>query len=247
MAATVLAVIPARLNSKRFPNKVIHLYRGKPLLFYVYNEVRKARRIDRVVVATDNRQVQKTVAAFGGQVMLTSAHHRTGSDRVAEVMQKLGGDIIINVQADNFGLKASILDRTVEKLGVDNSIEFATLARRLTTDDELFDPHVVKVVVNGDGAALWFSRLPIPYLQKTGEKNIVKQFPFLAHIGVYFFRRQGLAKFARWKRSSLEKAESLEQLRILENSGKMTVLRTAMQAVSVDTPRDLKKLKRVYG
>ena len=247
MAPTVIAVIPARLNSKRFPSKVIYPYRGKPLLFYVYNEVRKARKIDRVVVATDSKQVQKAVAAFGGEAVLTSVRHRTGSDRVAEVMQKLGGDIFINVQADNFGLKAPVLDRTIERLASDSSIEFATLARRLDTDDELFDPHVVKVVVAGDGAALWFSRLPIPYLRKADNKNRVKQFPFLAHIGVYFFRSRGLAQFTQWKRSPLEKAESLEQLRILENSARMTVFKTAMRPVSVDTPQDLKKLKRVYG
>jgi 3-deoxy-manno-octulosonate cytidylyltransferase (CMP-KDO synthetase) len=247
MAAVVVAVIPARLNSRRFPNKVIYLYRDKPLLFYVYNEVRKAKKIDRIVVATDSKQVQKAVAAFGGEAVLTSTRHRTGSDRVAEVMQKLGGDIVINVQADNFGLKAPVLDRTIDRLTSDGSIEFATLARRLDMDDELLDPHVVKVVVAGDGAALWFSRLPIPYLQKADKKISVKQFPFLAHIGVYFFRSRGLAKFSRWKRSPLEKAESLEQLRILENGGKMTVFKTSMRPVSVDTPKDLKKLKRVYG
>jgi len=247
MAPTVIAVIPARLNSKRFPNKVIYPYRGKPLLFYVYNEVRKAKKIDRVVVATDSRQVQKAVAAFGGEAVLTSRHHHTGSDRVAEVMQKLGGDIVINVQADNFGLKAPVLDRTIERLASNGSIEFATLARRLDTDEELFDPHVVKVVVAGGGTALWFSRLPIPYLRKADKKNRVKQFLFLAHIGVYFFRSRGLARFTRWKRSPLEKAESLEQLRILENSARITVFKTAMRPVSIDTPQDLKKLKRVYG
>jgi 3-deoxy-manno-octulosonate cytidylyltransferase (CMP-KDO synthetase) len=247
MAPTVTAVIPARLNSRRFPNKVIYPYRGKPLLFYVYNEVHKAKRVDRVIVATDSRQVQKAVVAFGGEAMLTSARHRTGSDRVAEVTQKLGGDIVINVQADNFGLKASVLDRTIERLAGDSGTEFATLARRLDTDNELFDPHIVKVVVAGDGAALWFSRLPIPYLQGAGNKNRVKQFPFLAHIGVYFFRSWGLVRFARWKRSRLEKAESLEQLRILENGGRMIVFKTTMRSVSVDTPKDLKKLKRVYG
>lgn len=247
MAPIVVAVIPARLNSRRFPNKVVYPYRGKPLLFYVYNEVRKAKAIDRVLVATDSKQVQKAVEAFGGEAMLTSSRHRTGSDRVAEAMQRVGGDIIINVQADNYGLRAPVLDRTIKRLVDDSSIEFATLARRLNTEDELFNPNIVKVVIACDGSALWFSRYPIPYLQNADKKQRVKQYPFLAHVGVYFFRRRGLARFTRWKRSPLEKAESLEQLRILENGGEITVYKTSMQSVSVDAIQDLKKLKRVYG
>jgi len=247
MAPIVVAVIPARLNSRLFPNKVVYPYRGKPLLFYVYNEVRKAKAIDRVLVATDSKQVQKAVEAFGGEAMLTSSRHRTGSDRVAEAMQRVGGDIIINVQADNYGLRAPVLDRTIKRLVDDSSIEFATLARRLNTEDELFNPNIVKVVIACDGSALWFSRYPIPYLQNADEKKRVKQYPFLAHVGVYFFRRRGLARFTQWKRSPLEKAESLEQLRILENGGEITVYKTSMRSVSVDAPQDLKKLKRVYG
>jgi len=247
MAPTVIAVIPARLNSKRFSNKVIYPYQGKPLLFYVYNEARKARRIDRVIVASDSRQVLKAVTDFGGEALLTSSRHRTGSDRVAEVMQRVGGDIVVNIQADNLGLKARILDGTIKRLTSNPRIEFATLARRLDTDKELHSPNIVKVVVAADGTALWFSRSPIPYLQSADKKNKAELFPFLAHIGVYFFRRRGLERFTGWKRSPLEKAESLEQLRVLENGGKLTVFKTAMRSVSVDTPQDLKKLKRIYG
>jgi len=246
MAAKVVAVIPARLNSQRFPNKVIYPWQGKPLLFYVYNEARKAKNIDRVVVATDNKLVQKAVAPLGMEVVLTSSRHRTGSDRVAEVMAKISGDIIVNIQADNLGLKAPVLDRSIEKMIEDSSIGFATLARRLRTDEELFDPNVVKVVVAKDGWALWFSRYPIPYLRSAVEKNRAQQFHFLRHVGIYFFRRKALKRFAKWKRSSLERAESLEQLRILENGEPIKVFRTAMRSVSVDTAQDLKKLKGIY-
>lgn len=246
MAPKVVAVIPARLNSRRFPDKVIYPYRGKPLLFYVYNEVSKARNIDRAVVATDSKQVQKVVAPLGAEVILTSSHHRTGSDRVAEVMAKIGGDILVNIQADNLGLKAPVLDRTIEQLTKDSSIKFATLARRLETDEELFDPNVVKVVVAKDGTALWFSRFPIPYLRSAAEKNRAKQFQFLRHVGIYFFRSETLAQFAKWKRSSLEKAESLEQLRILENGETIKVFKTTMRSVSIDTPQDVKKLERGF-
>lgn len=225
---------------------MIYPYRGKPLLFYVYNEVSKARNIDRAVVATDSKQVQKVVAPLGAEVILTSSHHRTGSDRVAEVMAKIGGDILVNIQADNLGLKAPVLDRTIEQLTKDSSIKFATLARRLETDEELFDPNVVKVVVAKDGTALWFSRFPIPYLRSAAEKNRAKQFQFLRHVGIYFFRSETLAQFAKWKRSSLEKAESLEQLRILENGETIKVFKTTMRSVSIDTPQDVKKLERGF-
>jgi len=247
MPPKVIAVIPARCNSSRFPDKVIYPYRGKPLLFYVYQEVMRAKKINRAVVATDGKRVQKALAPWGVEVMLTSLRHRTGSDRAAEVMQRLGGDIIVNVQADNLGLKATVLDRAIERIMADRSVEYATLVRRLETDEELFDPNVVKVVVTGDGRALWFSRFPIPYLRHATNRNRAGQFRYWRHIGIYFFRRRGLERFARWKQTPLEKAESLEQLRILEHGGTIRVFKTTMRSVSIDTPRDLKKLGKVLG
>jgi 3-deoxy-manno-octulosonate cytidylyltransferase (CMP-KDO synthetase) len=242
----IVAVIPARLNSTRFPDKVIYPCRGKPLLYFVYNEAKKARRIDRVVVATDSQRVQKALEPFQAEVILTSSRHRTGSDRVAEAMVKTGGDIIVNIQADNLGLKAAGLDRVIEHMTADASIRFATLARRLETDEELFDPNVVKVVVTKDGRALWFSRFPIPYLRTTANEKRAKQFQFLRHIGIYFFRKEALEQFAKWRQSSLEKAESLEQLRILENGETIKVFKSTMSSVSIDTKEDLHKLARMY-
>ena len=151
MALVVVAVIPARLNSKRFPGKVIYPFCGQPLLSYIYKEVRKVRSINRVLVATDSKQVHQAVTAFGGEAILTSAHHRTGSDRVAEVMKKVRGDIIITVQDDNFGIKAALLDRALKRVISYTSGKFATVARWLDSVDELRNPHVVKVVVAGDG------------------------------------------------------------------------------------------------
>jgi len=244
--ANTVAIIPARLGSTRFPRKVLHLYRGKPLSAYVYDEVSKSKLIDRVVVATDSLEVQNVVEDFGGEVVLTAKRHRTGSDRVAEAAEKTGGSIIVNVQADNFGVKGKVLDRVILQMKNTTSIKFATLAFKLRSDHELQDPNLVKVVMAPDGHALWFSRSPIPYVRDAGTSQWTSRHQFLGHLGIYFYRRPGLIQFTRWKRLALEKAESLEQLRILENGGRMVVFKTKLQSVSVDAPEDVKKLDRIY-
>ncbi|RKX28797.1 MAG: 3-deoxy-manno-octulosonate cytidylyltransferase [Candidatus Zixiibacteriota bacterium] len=242
----VVAVIPARLGSTRFPNKVIHPYRGKPLLAYVYNEISKSKQIDRLIVATDSEKIKEIVEDFDGEAIITSKRHRTGSDRVAEVIEKVGGKLIVNIQADNFGVKAPVLDRVISIMKKTPSIHYATFAHRLQSDHELHDPNIVKVVTAANGRALWFSRFPIPYLRDVDPKSYTAQYQFLGHVGIYFYRRSNLLQFARWKKSPLEKAESLEQLRILENGGQIIVFKTKMRTVSVDIPEDLKKMDGIY-
>jgi len=246
MSTTVTAVVPARLESSRFPGKVLYPYRGRPLLAYLLDDLRGSRQIDRLVVATDSHEVKAALADCGVEVIMTSRRHRTGSDRTAEVMRKIGGDIIVNIQADNFGLNSRLLDRVIEQMKHHRSIQYATLGRRLTDDDELFDPNMVKLLADKQDRVLWFSRYPLPYLQHPKRGRRVSQWPFLGHIGVYFFRRAALGAFATWKRTPLEKAESLEQLRILENGGIMQLFRTRTRTVSVDSVNDLKKLDGLY-
>ena len=246
MAERVTGVIPARLGSRRFSGKVLYPYQGKPLLFYVWNEVRKSRRIDRLVIATDSTEIMRAAESFGAEVIRTSARHRTGTDRVGEAVGHLGGDIVVNIQADNVGIKASGLSRIIGRMKEDRSIRYATLVSPIATDAELFDPNLVKAAVSADGHALWFSRLPIPYLQGVSGAGRARKFSFWGHIGIYFFRRRGLEDFVSWGRSPLEKAESLEQLRILENNRRIRVFKTRMRLVTVDTPQDMKKLKRIY-
>lgn len=247
MSTMVTAVVPARLESSRFPGKVIHGYRGRPLLMYLLDDLRGSRQIDRLVVATDSREVKAALTDYNVEVVMTSRRHRTGSDRVAEVMREIGGDIIVNIQGDNFGLKGRLLDRVISKMKRSRSIEYATLGRKLTDDDELFDPNVVKLVADKNDRVLWFSRYPLPYLQRAGRSSRVDQWPFIGHIGVYFFRRAALTRFASWKRTKLEKAESLEQLRILENGGQIHLFKTRLHTISVDTRSDLKKLDDLYS
>ncbi|MDH4156972.1 MAG: 3-deoxy-manno-octulosonate cytidylyltransferase [candidate division Zixibacteria bacterium] len=245
MADRVTAVIPARLGSRRFSGKVLYPYKGKPLLFYVWDEVRKASRIDRLVIATDSVEIMQVARSFGAEVIRTSVRHRTGTDRVGEAVGHLGGDIVVNIQADNIGIRASVLSRVIDRMKADKSISYATLVCPIATDAELFDPNLVKVVVSADGHALWFSRLPIPYLQGVSSSGRVGKFAFRGHIGIYFFRRRALEDFVSWGPSALEKAESLEQLRILENNRRIRVFKTRMRMTTVDTPQDMKKLKRI--
>ncbi len=245
--ADIVAVIPARLNSTRFPRKVIYPYRRKPLLFYVWRDVSRSKLVERVVIATDSAEVEEVARDFGAEVVRTGSRHVTGSDRAAEVVRKIGGKVIVNVQADNFGLKPSMLDRVIAAMKADRKIGCATLAYRLTDDRELFNPHVVKVVTAPKTRrALWFSRFPIPYLRDAAEHNRVGQHRFFGHIGIYFYRKTALLQFADWKRGEAERAESLEQLRILENGGAISVFETRIRTVSVDTPEDLTKLDSVY-
>ncbi len=242
MKAYTLGVIPARLNSTRFPKKVLYPYKGKPLLYYVWDEVRKCNLIDRLVIATDSKEIIRAATDFGAETILTPAGLKTGSDRTAWVAKKLGGEVIVNVQADNLGLKAPVLKRVLTTMKADRSIKAATLVRRINNDKDLFDPNVVKVACSANSDALWFSRFPLPFLQgaKVGAK--ADQFKFYGHVGVYFFRKDELKRFANTKQTAFEKAESLEQLRLLEIGGKIKVFSTTARSVSVDCPSDVKKI-----
>ena len=147
---------------------------------------------------------------------------------------------------NNFGLKGALLDRVIKSLKTKPKIEYATLGRRITDDDDLFDPNVVKLITDKKDRVLWFSRFPLPYLQNLKKGSHVDQWPFLEHIGVYFYRREALAKFGKWPSSPLEKAESLEQIRILMHEKQIQLYRTRSEVVSVDTKNDLKKLDNIY-
>lgn len=246
MSLRTVAVVPARLPSRRFPGKVLHQWRGKPLLFYVWREMTRVPAFDRLIIATDSSEIRAAVEDFGGEAIMTSKRHRTGSDRVAEAVAKIGGDVIVNIQADNFGLRSAGLQSAVRKFIARRDLKYGTLARRITSETELSDHNVVKVAVAGDGIALWFSRLPIPYFQADNGVGWSRSFPYWHHIGVYLFRKAGLEKYAALPRSPLEKAESLEQLRILEAHERMEVFKTRMRSVSVDSPRDVAKLATLY-
>jgi 3-deoxy-manno-octulosonate cytidylyltransferase (CMP-KDO synthetase) len=242
MKRKIVAVVPARLGSTRFPGKVLHPWRGKPLLSHLLDELKRCRRIDRLIVATDSAEIEATLGDREVEVVRTSKRHRTGSDRVAEVMAKVRGDVYVNIQADNIGLKARGLDLILDRFLNDPGSRFGTVARRIDSDDELFDPNSVKLVMDQNQRALWFSRYPLPYLQAADDGERWRQYRYYHHIGIYLFRAAALKQYAGWHRGNLEKAESLEQLRILENGEPLKVFLTRMKALSIDRPEDLKKL-----
>jgi 3-deoxy-manno-octulosonate cytidylyltransferase (CMP-KDO synthetase) len=241
----ILAVIPARFQSKRLPGKILTPVGGKPLIQRLYEEVAKSKRIDRLVVATDSREIIEIVDNFGGEAIMTSSRHRTGTDRSAEVAGKLGGQIIISIQADHLGINGATYDKILAKIVADKNIKYATIVRKVERDEQLFNPDRVKVIFDSSEDAFWFSRYPLPFL-RGANGNRAENFDFYYHIGVYFFRKSALKKYTSWPRTALEKAESLEQLRILEHREKIRLFKTKRDILSIDAPDDLKKIKKYF-
>jgi 3-deoxy-manno-octulosonate cytidylyltransferase (CMP-KDO synthetase) len=246
--AKVTAIIPARLESKRFSQKVLYPLKGRPLIFYVWRAVREAKLVNRVFVATDSEEIGRAVNAFGGAVILTSRKPRNGTERVTEAVQGIKSDIVIDIQADNLGPLGPVLDRVLKAMIRDRKIAVATLARKI--DDRqwrkvLDNPNVVKVIEDSCGDAAWFSRCPIPFIRGLGRRRALDLYPYLEHIGVYFFRRKALEEYATQSPGRAEKAESLEQLRILEHGGKIRLFKTRAEIISVDSKQALKSIKNL--
>jgi 3-deoxy-manno-octulosonate cytidylyltransferase (CMP-KDO synthetase) len=229
----VICVIPARYGSKRFPGKALASETGKPLIQHVYEAARRARRVDLVVVATDDERIRAAVEAFGGKAVMTRAEHPCGTDRVAEAARAFPeAQIVINLQGDEPELDPSLLDRLVEALEADPSIEMGTLAGPLAPE-ELNDPNSVKVALALSGDALYFSRAPIPWA-RDGEPS--RTAPLLKHFGIYALRAGALQEYARLGASPLEHTEKLEQLRWLEHGRRVRVLVTDRRPGGIDTP-----------
>jgi 3-deoxy-manno-octulosonate cytidylyltransferase (CMP-KDO synthetase) len=246
--AHVTAIIPARLESKRFSRKVLYPLNGRPLIFYVWRAARRARLINRLFVATDSAEIGRAVNGFGGAVIMTSKKPRNGTERAAEAISDMRTDIVINIQADNLGPFGPVLDRVLKSMMNDKKTEAATLARKIDGRNwrrKLENPDVVKVIENARGDAAWFSRYPIPYIRGVGRRRSIDLFPFLEHIGVYFFRRKALLEYASWPQGRIEKAESLEQLRILEHGKSIRLYKTSAEIVSVDNKESLHAIKSI--
>ncbi|MBM7556971.1 3-deoxy-manno-octulosonate cytidylyltransferase [Halanaerobacter jeridensis] len=234
----VTAIIPARYASSRLPGKVLKDICGKTMIQRVYEQVRKAENLDQVIVATDDQRVYQEVESFGGRVEMTSKEHSTGTDRLAEVAQDLDSDIIVNVQGDEPLLNPKMIDQAVQPLLDDTTVKMSTLKHEITDKAELEDPNSVKVITDKDDFALYFSRSLVPY-PRTEE-----EITFYKHIGLYVYRRKFLLEYTNLEPTPLEKKESLEQLRVLENGYKIKVVETEHQVVGVDTEEDLEKVRR---
>ena len=247
-----IGIIPARWNSTRFPGKLLHLIAGKPLLRRVWERCLRAKNLDLVVIATDDMRIAEAAFDWGAEVTLTSPKHLSGTDRVAEVARKTTAfAYIINVQGDEPLVDPRVVDKLVQKLRSDRSIGIVTAAHPFENPAEASSPHQVKVVLDRDSNALYFSRAAIPSSRSGGFLAAEESGPFemrpslfLRHQGIYGFRRETLLQFVKWKPTPLERAESLEQLRALENGVKIHVLVVAKGSPGVDTPEDAKALEQ---
>ncbi len=248
--AKVTAIIPARYASTRFPGKPLALIRGEPMIQHVYRRVQRAGTVDAVIVATDDERIAAAVRNFSGTVMLTREDHPTGTDRLAEVAQRLSADLIVNVQGDEPLIDPRMIDQAVTPLLEDPAVQMGTLAARIEDPADFYNPNVVKVVRDQQGAALYFSRAPIPWPRDLNEarfSELCPQLGLLRHIGLYVYRRPLLLAYPTWPKTPLERLENLEQLRALERGVRLQVAVTEFSCHGVDTPEDLERVSRLMG
>jgi 3-deoxy-manno-octulosonate cytidylyltransferase (CMP-KDO synthetase) len=227
-----IGIIPARWASTRFPGKPLHLIGGKPLLRRVWERVRRAKNLDAVIIATDDKRIVNAANHWGADVIMTSRSHKSGTDRIAEITKKRDAEIIVDIQGDEPLIEPRLIDKLIETLRRNRKIDIVTAAHPFTNAREMTSPHQVKVAIDSRGRALDFSRSPID-----GGR-------VLRHQGIYAFRRRALLKFVKLKPTRRERAESLEQLRALENGVTIHVLVTRHGSPGVDTPQDAKALER---
>jgi 3-deoxy-manno-octulosonate cytidylyltransferase (CMP-KDO synthetase) len=244
---TVIALIPARYGSTRFPGKSLAMIKDKPMIQRVYERTRQSRLTERVVVATDDERILKTVTAFGGEAIMTSPDHATGTDRIAEVAEKLDCSLVVNVQGDEPLIHPEMIDQAITPLVVDPSIPMSTVCKRIENREEAFDPNVVKVVFDVNGFALYFSRAPIPWdRDRWAGKDSFRDLPFsrllYKHIGLYVYRRDFLLQYSKMPQTVLETTEKLEQLRALESGYRIKTVVTQHESFGVDIPRDLGRI-----
>ncbi len=235
-----IGVIPARWGATRFEGKVLANLLGNPMIQHVWENAKKARTLDDLIVACDDERILKAVEGFGGKAIYTSPDQPSGTDRLAEVVNAMDVDIVVNIQGDEPLIKPIMIDNLVMALQEEKVAQMATIIRKIDDESELTNSNVVKVVVDRNGYALYFSRYSIPY-NRTNETNPGKRPVYYKHIGLYAFTKDFLFTFKKLPHSSLENAEKLEQLRALEYGYKIKVVETKFDTVGVDRPEDLKR------
>ena len=238
----IAGIIPARYGSTRFPGKPLALIAGKPLIGHVVEQCQKARSLSEVIVATDDTRVWEVAQGYC-RAEMTAPDYPSGTDRIAEVAQNCSCDAVINVQGDEPLIDPEVIDAVAAAL---SEAEMSTAATPIEQVSEWESPNVVKVVVNGAGRALYFSRRAIPYVRSaaTGPDQLAA-FPFLKHLGIYGYRRQTLLRLVKFPVSPLEQAEKLEQLRALENGIQIAVVRVRHDSIGVDVPADVKRVEHM--
>jgi len=238
----VLAVIPARQASTRFPGKALASIAGKPMIQHVVERVRQAQLVSRVIVATDEDKIKSAVESFGGEAILTRRDHRNGTDRVAEVAAHMPAEIYVNVQGDEPLIDPGTVDAIIAAVLEDDSIQTATACAAIAQQNDIMDPNIVKVVRNFDSDALYFSRAPIPWVRDRGEAVTARHWK---HLGLYAYKRDALLDFPTLPPGDLERVEQLEQLRWLENGIAIRVVETSYDAIGVDVPADVERIEKL--
>lgn len=238
----ILGIIPARYASTRFPGKPLVDIAGKSMIQRVYEQSKKCHLLTDVIVATDDERIFYHVAGFGGKAMMTLAEHQSGTDRCAEVAGKYPEfDIIINIQGDEPYINPEQISNVALCFDNDDT-QIATLVKKIQTEQELFNPNSPKVILNKNSEAIYFSRSPLPHIRGYEQADWLNHFTYYKHIGIYGYRADVLQQITKLPMSSLEKAESLEQLRWVENGYRIKVAETELETYAIDTPEDLKIL-----
>jgi 3-deoxy-manno-octulosonate cytidylyltransferase (CMP-KDO synthetase) len=233
-----IGIIPARWEATRLPGKPLAPIAGRPMIQHVYEQARRAAALAEVLVATDDERIFAAVRSFGGEAVMTSPEHRSGTDRVAEAAASRAADVVVNIQGDEPLIEPAAIDSLVAPFGADPELEMTTLATPIRMTDEIEDPSAVKVVVDRRGFALYFSRCPIPY-HRDGQGAVGR----LKHLGLYGYRAEFLQIYPSMPQTPLEQTEKLEQLRALENGWRIFVVLTEHDAIGVDTPEDLARVR----
>jgi 3-deoxy-manno-octulosonate cytidylyltransferase (CMP-KDO synthetase) len=236
-----LGVIPARYGSSRFPGKVLAPIGSKSMLQHVFERASQARYITSIIIATDDKRIEDAARAFGAPVRMTRADHASGTDRAAEVASAETAEWVVNIQGDEPLIDPYAIDAAILPLADDPSIQMGTLKKRIEDPREIGDPNVVKVVTDGSGNAIYFSRSTIPYVRG------VPHCAHYKHIGLYVYRRDFLLRYSDLPVGPLERAERLEQLRALENGYPIRVVETEYESLGVDTPEDLERVSSLFA
>ncbi len=241
----IAGIIPARYASSRFPGKPLADILGKSMIRWVYEQCQKCNHLDAIIVATDDERIFNEIQSFGGSAMMTSTSHQSGTDRCGEIIGKLElqgeiFDAVINIQGDEPFIDPGQISKVAHQLEKDN-IQIATLIKKISKSKELFNSNVVKVLLGIHGRALYFSRSAIPYLRGIEQKGWVHRHTFYKHIGIYGYKTETLKRIVKLPKGKLEVAESLEQLRWLENGFSLFAEETDIESIAIDSPEDLSK------
>jgi 3-deoxy-manno-octulosonate cytidylyltransferase (CMP-KDO synthetase) len=240
---TALGVIPARWSSTRLPGKALADIGGKPMIRHVWENARRSLKLTEIIIACDEPRVHAAALAFGARAVMTRQDHPSGSDRVAEAASASEADIVVNIQGDEPFIDPRLIDALVDALAADPASAMATVVKRFGSKDDFLNPNMVKVVIDRDHHALYFSRAPVPHHRDGVPSDYSRYF---RHIGIYAYRRDFLLQYCAWPKSFLEQEEALEQLRVLENGHRIMTVETTIDTIGVDTPEDLEKARLYY-